>query len=252
MRRYVWVLVFICLSLTVNGRERISFNTDWRLCVGDVAEASQPEFDDSQWQRVTLPYAFNGDEAFRKDIVDLTDTICWYRKTFSLSSLLVPPSSKVFVEFEGVRQGADVYLNGHHLGYSENGVMAFGFDLTPYIKEGENVIAVRCDNSWTYRSRRHDSRYQWNDRNFPAGSRQRVYVFTNASEVELFLNGKSLGVKLNDGKGSMQHVIMWDVDYQPGTILAVARNNEGKEVALHDLQTAGKAVKLKIEEEVSE
>lgn len=84
------------------------------------------------------------------------------------------------------------------------------------------------------------------------GSRQRVYVFTNASEVELFLNGKSLGVKLNDGKGSMQHVITWDVDYQPGTILAVARNNEGKEVALHDLQTAGKAVKLKIEEEVSE
>ena len=168
MRRYVWVLVFICLSLTVNGRERISFNTDWRLCVGDVAEASQPEFDDSQWQRVTLPYAFNGDEAFRKDIVDLTDTICWYRKTFSLSSLLVPPSSKVFVEFEGVRQGADVYLNGHHLGYSENGVMAFGFDLTSYIKEGENVIAVRCDNSWTYRSRRHDSRYQWNDKNFNA------------------------------------------------------------------------------------
>ena len=88
--------------------------------------------------------------------------------------------------------------------------------------------------------------------NFPAGSRQRVYVFTNASEVELFLNGKSLGVKLNDGKGSMQHVITWDVDYQPGTILAVARNNEGKKVALHDLQTAGKAVKLKIEEDVSE
>ena len=46
--------------------------------------------------------------------------------------------------------------------------MAFGFDLTPYMKEGENVIAVRCDNSWTYHSRRHDSRYQWNDKNFNA------------------------------------------------------------------------------------
>lgn len=80
----------------------------------------------------------------------------------------------------------------------------------------------------------------------PAGSKQRVYVFTNASQAELFLNGKSLGVKTNDGKGNMQHVITWDVDYQPGTILAIARNNEGKEVARHDLQTAGKAVKLKI------
>ena len=46
--------------------------------------------------------------------------------------------------------------------------MACGFDLTPYIKEGENVLAVRCDNSWTYRSRKHDSRYQWNDKNFNA------------------------------------------------------------------------------------
>ena len=167
-------------------RQRLNFNGDWRLCIGDVPEASKPEFDDSQWQRVTLPYAFNGDEAFRKDIVDLTDTICWYRKTFK-APLLSPrlggspnaqqhlPQSgeagrglKVFIEFEGVRQGADFYLNGHHLGFSENGVMACGFDLTPYIKEGENVLAVRCDNSWTYRSRRHDSRYQWNDKNFNA------------------------------------------------------------------------------------
>ena len=167
-------------------RQRLNFNGDWRLCIGDVPEASKPEFDDSQWQRVTLPYAFNGDEAFRKDIVDLTDTICWYRKTFK-APLLSPrlggnpnaqqhlPQSgeagrglKVFIEFEGVRQGADFYLNGHHLGFSENGVMACGFDLTSYIKEGENVLAVRCDNSWTYRSRRHDSRYQWNDKNFNA------------------------------------------------------------------------------------
>ena len=154
------------VALATAGRERTSFNGDWRLQVGDEARASEPGFDDSGWQRVTLPYAFNGDEAFRKDIVDLTDTICWYRKKFLLSAEEV--QSKVFVEFEGVRQGADFYLNGHHLGLSENGVMACGFDLTPYIKEGENVIAVRCDNSWQYRSRKHNSRYQWNDRNFNA------------------------------------------------------------------------------------
>ena len=152
---------------TKNGAERkkLNFNADWRLQVGDATDAAKPEFDDSRWQRVTLPYAFNGDEAFRKDIVDLTDTIVWYRKTFTLKDI---SNRKVFVEFEGVRQGADFYLNGHHLGFSENGVMACGFDLTPYIHEGENVIAVRCDNSWTYRSREYDSRYQWNDRNFNA------------------------------------------------------------------------------------
>ena len=169
-REMLLMMATLLLTLFAGGvqavqRQRLNFNADWRLCVGDVPEATKPEFDDSGWQRVTLPYAFNGDEAFRKDIVDLTDTICWYRKRFKPP---LPSGVKYFIEFEGVRQGADFYLNGHHVGFSENGVMACGFDLTPYIKEGENVLAVRCDNSWTYRSRRHDSRYQWNDRNFNA------------------------------------------------------------------------------------
>ena len=158
-------------------RKKLNFNADWLLCVGDMPEASKASFNDSQWKRVTLPYAFNGDEAFRKDIVDLTDTISWYRKHFQLSKEDLP--GKVFIEFEGVRQGADFYLNGHHLGFSENGVMACGFDLTPYIKDGENVLAVRCDNSWTYRSREFDSRYQWNDKNFNAnygGIPKNVYL----------------------------------------------------------------------------
>ena len=152
-------------SAGATDRKKLNFNDDWRLKVGDVADAAKTDCHDADWQRVTLPYAFNGDEAFRKDIVDLTDTICWYRKTFSLTDV---QHKKFFVEFEGVRQGADFYLNGHQLGFSENGVMACGFDLTPYIKEGTNVLAVRCDNSWTYRSRQHNSRYQWNDRNFNA------------------------------------------------------------------------------------
>ena len=163
------MLLSMCLTLGATQRKKLNFNSSWRLAVGDFKEARQPDFDDSRWQQVTLPYAFNGDEAFRKDIVDLTDTICWYRKRFTVDNLqLAIDKCKVFIEFEGVRQGADFYLNGQHLGFSENGVMACGFDLTPYIRKGENVLAVRCDNSWTYHSRQFDSRYQWNDRNFNA------------------------------------------------------------------------------------
>jgi hypothetical protein len=150
-------------------RQKLNFNAEWRLQVGDFPEAAKMDFDDSQWPQVTLPYAFNGDEAFRKDIVELTDTIVWYRKVFKASSSGGGlEGAKYFIEFEGVRQGADFYLNGHHLGFSENGVMACGFDLTPYIRKGNNVLAVRCDNSWNYRSREFNSRYQWNDRNFNA------------------------------------------------------------------------------------
>ena len=86
MKRALFILMLI-LTVGVQAveRQKLNFNSGWRLQVGDVAEAEKPEFDDSQWQRVTLPYAFNGDEAFRKDIVDLTDTVCWYRKTFTLT-----------------------------------------------------------------------------------------------------------------------------------------------------------------------
>ena len=170
--------IILCIAAGATDRKKLNFNSSWRLHVGDVAEASQAQYDDTQWKQVTLPYAFNGDEAFRKDIVDLTDTISWYRKTFKVSEQTLA-NGKIFIEFEGVRQGADFYLNGHHLGYSENGVMACGFDLTPYAKAGDNVIAVRCDNSWTYRSRKHESRYQWNDRNFNAnygGIPKNVYL----------------------------------------------------------------------------
>ena len=172
----VMLLTVVCMSTEAVERKRLNFNSDWRLCVGDFPDAVEPYFDDSRWRQVTLPYAFNGYEAFRKDIVDLTDTIVWYRKVFKLPDT---ERKKVFVEFEGVRQGADFYLNGQHLGYSENGVMACGFDLTPFIIKGENVLAVRCDNSWTYRSRQYESRYQWNDRNFNAnygGIPKNVYL----------------------------------------------------------------------------
>ena len=47
-------------------RQKLNFNAEWRLQIGDFPEAAKMDFDDSQWRQVTLPYAFNGDEAFRK------------------------------------------------------------------------------------------------------------------------------------------------------------------------------------------
>ena len=159
--------MMIAAGVQATERQKLNFNADWLMAVGDYAEASKPDYDDSAWQRVTLPYAFNGEEAFRKDIVDLTDTVCWYRKAFMVEKSGLS-DRKFFIEFEGARQGADVWLNGEKVGLNDNGVMAFGFDVTPNIKVGRNVLAVRCDNSWTYRDRTLNSRYQWNDRNFNA------------------------------------------------------------------------------------
>ena len=63
-------------------------------------------YDDSQWEKVDLPRAFNEDEAFRLPIHELTDTIVWYRKKFRIPRNTL--SEKVFIEFEGFRQAAEV------------------------------------------------------------------------------------------------------------------------------------------------
>ena len=164
-----FVILCLSFSLPVSGsvREKYNFNPQWLLHVGDMHGAEKVKFPDKDWEKITLPRAFNEDEAFKVPIKEMTDTVAWYRKHFKLPKSA--KGKKVFIEFEGVRQGADFYLNGKHIGLHENGVMAVGFDLTPYLNfNGENVIAVRVDNDWQYRERATGSRFQWNDQNFNA------------------------------------------------------------------------------------
>ena len=76
------------------------------------------------------------------------------------------------------------------------------------------------------------------------GKRYTVYTYTNAEEVELRLNGISLGVKRNSSDPQSRDKIRWDsIAYEPGTLLAIARNG-GKEVARHEIATAGPLKRL--------
>ncbi|QBE66808.1 glycoside hydrolase family 2 protein [Pseudoduganella lutea] len=148
------------------ARTVYNFNPGWRLAVTDTPEAIRPAFDDATWKPVTLPRAWNEDEAFAKDIVDHSTGIAWYRKRFTLPA--AAKGRKVFLEFEGARQAAEVYVNGRRMGLHENGVTAFGFDITDALVPGRNVVAVRTDNSWDYKEAATGQRYQWADRNFNA------------------------------------------------------------------------------------
>jgi beta-galactosidase len=86
--------------------------------------------------------------------------------------------------------------------------------------------------------------------NREAGKKYDLYTYTNAAEVELLVNGKSIGVQKNNTETSKRNVIFWKgVDYSAGKIVAIARNSSGKEVARHELETTGEAVALKIETE---
>lgn len=166
-------LTAICLTLVSSApllpaRDTLNFSGNWRLHVGDPEAAGEAGFDDSSWEAVTLPRAWNEDDAFRVDIKKLPTGIAWYRKTFTLPA--DAGNKKVFVEFDRIRQGAEFFINGKSLGFHEDGITAVGFDLTPHLKPApaENVLAVRTDNAWDYREQGTRQRYQWNDRNFNA------------------------------------------------------------------------------------
>lgn len=200
--RYILISLFIFMALGhihAAEREKYNFNSDWKLKVGDIVQAEEMDYSDAEWKSVTLPHAFNEDEAFKLNIKDLTDTIVWYRKHFRLPA--DAKGRKVFIEFEGARQGIDLYVNGHLVGQHENGVMAFGFDLTAFVKPGkENVIAARIDNNWDYAEKATGVKYQWSNRNFNAnygGLPKNVWLHVTDKlyqTLPLYSNLKTTGV----------------------------------------------------------
>lgn len=95
---------------------------------------------------------------------------------------------------------------------------------------GINVSAGKLSENW----------------NREAGEKVSLYTYTNGDEVELFLNGKSLGVKKNSNDPKLRARIKWDnIAYAPGTLVAVAKKN-GKVVARHQIESTGEAVALKL------
>lgn len=160
----------LCAVASSASAQKYNFDSEWHSLVTEITDLdtflSYRSSDSADVRDVTLPYAWNEDAAFAVNIAFLPVGTAWYWKTFSLPEL--KKGSHVFVEFEGVRQAADVWLNGRYVGFSENGVMAFGFELTSYLRSGENELVVRTDNRWDYRERASGASLQWNNRNFNA------------------------------------------------------------------------------------
>ncbi len=146
------LLSFVALTAMAEGRETLNFNPDWKFIKADATNAFQPEFNDAAWTTVSAPHTFNDTDTFNhwslpghRGEQQQWSGRTWYRKTFTAPVSF--KGKKIYIEFEAVRQVAEVYLNGKFLGVSKTGFTPFGFDLTPYLRfDGPNVLAVMCDN----------------------------------------------------------------------------------------------------------
>ncbi len=149
------VLLFLVACATTKNESRIvaDFNPDWNFKLGDYPTAIEADFDANDWRALDLPHDWSIEGTFSKEHPTkpqggaLPAGMGWYRKSFTL-----PESAKnksIAIEFDGVFCNSEVWINGHYLGKRPFGYISFSYDLTPYLKFGnqKNYIAVKVDNS---------------------------------------------------------------------------------------------------------
>ena len=152
MKKIFALAILLLGAQSLSARDRQSFDKDWLFVLADSAGMQNSEYADGHWRRLNLPHdwAIEGDFSPSNPSGAsggaLPGGIGWYRKHFSLS-----PDEKYdrfTITFDGVYMNSTVYINGHKLGTRPYGYSTFEYDLTPYIyKKGDNVIAVKVDNS---------------------------------------------------------------------------------------------------------
>ncbi|WP_234439972.1 carbohydrate-binding protein [Streptomyces bicolor] len=128
-----------------NLRTWIGLNGGWKFTKSDVSGAEAKGFNDSEWTSINIPHTWNADDGADGGN-NYYRGVGWYRRKYT------PPSSldgkMLFLQFAGVNQVADVWVNGTHLGQHKGGYSRFRFDATGTLNPGqENVIAVKVSNA---------------------------------------------------------------------------------------------------------
>lgn len=147
------ILILLLLGSFVNFAQRteICFNANWKFQKADNKDFAKADFNETNWENVTVPH----DWAFEAGITKLgiqgqgggyhEGGVAWYRKSFD-----VPANWKyktVYIDFEGVYMNSEVWINGDYLGKRPYGYISFRYEISKFLKEGKNILAVRADNS---------------------------------------------------------------------------------------------------------
>ena len=165
MKRAIF-LPLLCLALAVMAqpRQEIYLEKGWRFTRGDISGAADPAFDDSRWESGEVPHdwAIYGpfDKEIDKQVVAIEQNgetvptektgrtgalpyigVGWYRTTFA-----VPSGRRATLVFDGAMSRPIIYVNGKEVGRWAYGYTPFYIDVTPYLKEGDNCLAVRLEN----------------------------------------------------------------------------------------------------------
>ena len=131
------------------------FNSGWKFLLGNPKNAHKENFSDETWKYVSLPHDWVIGRPYRRGTQNSSWThqnmqgffawegIAWYRKEFVLANIA---GKETYIYFGGAYRNSTVYVNGHEAGGRANGYSSFELNITEFVKEGGNIIAVRLDN----------------------------------------------------------------------------------------------------------
>jgi beta-galactosidase len=142
---------FIPFRSTAAGRVTEDFDANWLFSKGDFASAMMPAFDDGNWRKLNVPHDWSIEGPFGPEYGSgngfAPGGIGWYRKHFHLDA--TQKNQWVAIEFDGVYDNSEVWINGQFIGARPFGFASFEYSLTPYLKwnSNDNVVAVRVDHS---------------------------------------------------------------------------------------------------------
>lgn len=169
----------LTLAQTASGRgaEYVTeLREGWKFG-GKDEDAYLEDYDDSRWDEVSLPHTWNAADGADGGN-NYERSAFWYRRLLEVDAPLT--GKRVYLEFLGANQQTDVYANGLHVKLSGNelythsgGYTAFRYDLTDYLREGQNVLAVQVSNAYTEKTAPISG-----DFNMYGGLYRRVYLVT--------------------------------------------------------------------------
>lgn len=145
------LLFLIGVNLVYTQRSVTNFNTNWQFILEDDLTFSKENIDDTAWKTLNLPHDWSFEKGVRKGGDQgqgggyHDGGIGWYRKHFNVTKESL--SNSTYINFDGVYMNSEVWVNGNYLGKRPYGYISFRYEISKYLKEGENIIAVRVDNS---------------------------------------------------------------------------------------------------------
>ena len=214
IRKTILLVAAVLAGLSAQARDRQNFDCDWRFMLADSAQMATADYNDSWWRQLNVPHDWAREGDFYVGNPSgagggaLPGGIGWYRKKFSLPNY-DSTQDRYYLEFDGVYMNSTVYVNGQKVGFRPYGYSSFEYDITPYLKSGDNVVAVRVDNSDQPNSRWYSGcgiyRHVWLTRTAPVHVAH-WGVFANASVVK----GKGrLDIEVTlEGKGSVSNTLI--------------------------------------------